>query len=146
MRDTAISIIISSQILGLIKVMSKEEQKKGSVINFVQFLQKKIREVDYINRPELAIVCHDSLMELLEIDKQHEGKKTIAIATISESLSYSFDKELRSVFGNEYFIRLDRFVLKQSCDGISEYAPYSYKMADSLRDSVRKYLFNSTKG
>ncbi|MFK5937697.1 MAG: hypothetical protein QM497_04780 [Sulfurimonas sp.] len=143
MRDEAISIIIASQTIGLIRVMSKEEQKKGSVINFIQFLQKKIREVDYINRPKLAIVCRDSLLELVEIDEQCTGNKTIAVATILESLSYSFDKELRSVFGNEYFIKLDRFVTKQSYDGISDYAPYSYAMADSLRDSVRKYLFKA---
>jgi len=142
MRNEAVSIIIASQLIGLIKVMNKEEKTKGSVINYTQFLQKKIREVNYINRPELALVCRDSLMSLIEIDKQETGNKKIAIATIAESLSFSFERELRSVFGDEYFIRLDRFVQKQSYNGISEFAPYSYKMADNLRDAVRKYLFD----
>jgi len=145
-RTKAIGIIVGSQIIGLIQTMNDENKKKGSTITFRDHLRKYVWNADTPNRQKYARVCYDSLLHMLDQTDQSQRVEPVAIATIVESLSFSFESEFREFFGDDYFVKMCRFVDKQSeFEGMSEFAKRSYEISDMLRDSVRKFLFETFK-
>ena len=121
-------------------------KRKGSTITFRDHLRKFIWNADTPNREKYARVCYDSLLHMLAQTDQSQRVEPVAIAIIVESLSFSFESEFKEFFGEDYFIKMCRFVDKQSrFDGMSEFAKRSYEISDMLRDSVRKFLFETFK-
>lgn len=141
-RDMGIAVVVGSQILGLLKTMPIEEQTKGAFINYSQFMRAKIWKVNSKDRKKWADVCYNSLTSLL-------GKgfdNSITMTTLVESLSFTFEKELKAFYGDDYFPRMMRFCDKHSYDYTSEFAKDSYIVADALADAVRKEFYEAFKG
>lgn len=140
-RDIGIAVVVGSQIIGLLKTMPIEEQTKGAFINYSQFMRAKIWKVKSSDRKKWSEVCYKSLTSLL--DKGFSN--SITMNTLVESLSFTFEKELKAFYGDDYFPRMMRFCDKHSYEYSSEFAKDSYLVADALADAVRKEFFNTFK-
>jgi len=134
-------MVVGSLILGLIKVLDKPEQVKGSTIKFSQYIKKGTTKFKATKgqRKKLSEVCRDSMLMLVD---NHEGENsTIHVATFVESLSFSFEKELKAFYGSEYMNLMLRFCEKQVAS--SEHARESYSLSDELRDNIRKLIYEN---
>ena len=140
-REVGIAVVVGSQILGLLKTFPIEEQRKGAFINYTQFIRTKIYKVKSNDRQKWAEVCYKSLSSLLGKGLDNE----ITMSTLVESLSFTFEKELKAFYGEDYFPRMVRFCNKHSHDYTSEYAKDSYVVADILADAVRKEFYETFK-
>ena len=144
MRGNYVAIVVGSLIAGLINILGKEELTKGSVIRLLSMLRCKIKyaQINIETRKKLANATRDSMLMLLD---QHEGEQSkMEVSTFIETLSFSFEKEMVEFFGNEYMTTVGRFVAKQVEEGCD--IEDSYKLADDLRDNVRKIIFDTFKG
>lgn len=142
-REAKIAMVVGSLIAGLIKTMSKKEQVRGSTIRYIQYIHKGTVNLEATKeqRIQLANACRDSMLMLVE---QFKGQNSIMqVATFVESLSFSFERELLSFFGNEYISLMLRFTEKQVID--NALAKDSYVLSDQLRDNIRKIIFESLK-
>lgn len=137
-RSESVAIVAGSLILGLMKTMDKEQQTKGSTVRYSTVLRKGIKTA-YLTpeeREKLSYIAHDSMIQLVE---QYEDAETpIQIATFIESLSFSFEKEMMEFYGKNYFIYMLRFIDKQVLDEVGK----SYEVSDTLRDNIRKIVYD----
>lgn len=140
-RDTTVAIATGSLILGLIKTMDLNQQHKGSTIAYTTLMRKHITKCDVAieDRKKIAQISHDAMIMLVEQFK--DSHSVMVVATFVESLSYSFENELKLFFGSQYINLVDRFVLKQAVD--STIAKDSYELSDKLRDNIRKLIFDN---
>ena len=86
----------------------------------------------------MAETAHDSMMMLVEQFKG-ESENVMVVPVFVESLSFSFEKELNEFYGQEYMVRMLRFIDKQANDGqVSD----SYVLSDTLVNNIRKITFD----
>lgn len=140
-RDKKVALIVCNLILGLIQTMDKQEQHKGSTIAYTTMLRKYIHRID-VTRKESEVVhtlCSISLEQLVEKFKEQE--MILQVATFVESLSFSFEKELIAFCGEEYMVKMMKFTDKQIV--ISDVARDSYVLSDTLKDTIRKVIFDN---
>lgn len=140
-RTEAIAIVVASLILGLIKTMDLQQQIKGSTINYVSLMRKKIHKSKATKdeREKMAHTARDSMMMLVE--QFSDGNCAVMqVATFVEALSFSFEDELTEFYGQDYMPRMLRFTDKQVVD--SGLAKDSYTLSDQLKDNIRKITFD----
>jgi hypothetical protein len=145
MRSKQIGLVVSALILGLLLTMDNEDRAKASYIRYFQLLKYKCRGVKLENevRNKLAYVARDAMMALVDVYKDDSSAKVLQVSTFVLSLSYSFENELKSFAGGEYFTLMHRFTDK--INESSVYAKSSYILSDTLRDNIRKLIFDRMK-
>lgn len=140
-RTEYVAVAAGALIVGLIKNMSAEQLAKGSTINLFSWIHNKIHRADLTpnERRFIAEIARDSMLDLVESYKDKNA--IMQIATFIESLSFSFENEIREFYGDEYMVRLCRFTEKQAVGNVED----SYSLSDSLRDNIRKIIFDRLK-
>ncbi len=143
-RGDKISIIVGSLILGLMRILTVPQQNFYDVDRYMTLMRTRIEKVPDMpnDRAKLAAIAYDAMQMLLE--KFPKGRlQTLQFATFIETISFAFEKELSSFFGEKYFDRMARATLKLEQESAT--AKISYEIADTLRDNIRKLIFERLK-
>ena len=137
-RGQRVGLVVASLLLGLIKTMDKKQQHKQTTIRYCDYMRASTNRVKGSDdvRKKLALICRDAM--LLMVEKHKDEKSIMEVGTFTESMSFSFEKELTEFCGDNYMELMSDFVLKQAFSGdVKE----SYQLADELRDNIRELIF-----
>ena len=138
--DYAKALVIGSYITYLMSLMDKEQQIKLTTIRLRDKILKVIRKPKYEG---LNIIADDGWKIVL--DQYKDERILISPAIVVETLYFNFIDIMNELYGHEVGNLVCRYVEKQSVGNINDYTKDSYRVADSLRDSVRKLIFEWSK-
>ena len=139
-KDYATAVIVGSYITYLISLTDKSSQITGSSIRLRDMITKVTRASKDIQLVELANKSWDNTLA------EHKDEQlTISPAITIESLFFSFERQLQELYGQHIITAVLSYTEKQQKGNVSKYAEDSYKVADSLRDSLRKVIFEEYK-
>ena len=139
-KEYAQAIIVGSYVLYLLSLMDKEQQTKATTIRLRDKLAKVTTSA---KNAELVLLSNECWNRVLE--KHKEDNLLISQAITIESLYFSFIDIMNKLYGSQLGNLICSYVNKQSKGDISNYAKDSYKAADSLRDELRKIIFEHFK-
>jgi len=104
------AIIISSFIVMFIDLFLKKEHKsRGSTINLRQKILSKIKNEEYNHLQPLENKIWQNI-----VDKYKDKEATIVVFDAVEFLAYETEQEMKTIYNQDFFNLIDRFVLKES--------------------------------
>jgi len=139
-KEYAQAIIVGSYITYLLSLTDKEQQIKGSSIRLRDKLLKVTRAA---KDKELVELANKTWQRVL--DKHKEDNLCISPAIVIETLYFSFIDIMNELYGREVGALVCRYVEKQSIGNINDYTKDSYLTSDSLRDELRKVIYEWSK-
>jgi hypothetical protein len=139
-KDYATAVIVGSYITYLISLTDKSSQTTGSSIRLRDMITKVTRASKDMQLVGLANKSWDNVLT-----KHKDEQLTISPAVTIESLYFSFERQLQELYGQHIAETVLRYVEKQQKGNVSKYAKDSYIAADSLRDELRKVIFEEFK-
>ena len=139
-KEYATGIIIGSFLAYLLSLTDKEQQIKASSIR----LRDKLLKVTRAAKDEhLVKLANKTWSDVLA--KHKDDNLCISPAIVIETLYFSFIDVMNTLYGNELGNLICRYVEKQQVGNINDYTKDSYLAADSLKDALRKVIFEEYK-
>ena len=128
-------IIVSSFILYLIHMLDHTR-----TVPHVKKLKKRLLDVT-IKQGTLVEATLSNNAWAKVVDEYEKANLRIAIATVIETLAFTFEKDMVAMYGDSILDDVCSFVERESIGDISKYSKDSYIASDALSDAVRDIVF-----
>jgi hypothetical protein len=125
-------------ILMLLGHLSKEDYNKASVVRLTQRLRKILKHRP-ISDARLADEAYDVIKK-----KYKDEPIELVVGILIETLAFNKEEYMKQLFGNDIITFVERASAKITIPGLNEkQRKDSYRVADELKDSLEKTVFDN---
>ena len=130
------AIIISSFIVMFIDLFLKKEHKfRASTINLRQKILLKIKNEEYNHLQPLGNKIWQNI-----VDKYKDKEAAIVVFDAVEFLAYETEQEMKTIYNQDFFNFIDRFVLKESFTTQKQYLQDTRKFVEDIIKETKTTL------